>query len=105
MLLTYLFLLQTVAVFVLFEFFFTFIAHSLGQLKDLIVMIGLISSIMFSGLCFGQGCEGLESVMLPDQARVDIPVESYGFGGNGPFKGCVNLRQVRGAGLSIRLMR
>ena len=82
--------------FVLFEFFFTFIAHSLGQLKDLIVMIGLISSIMFSGLCFGQGCEGLESVMLPDQARVDIPVESYGFGGNGPFKGCVNLRQVRG---------
>ena len=81
-----------VAVLVLFEFFFTFIAHSLGQFKDLIVMLGLISPIMFSGLCF----EGLDSVVLPDQARVDIPVESYGFGGNGPFKGCVNLRQVRG---------
>lgn len=67
--------------------------------------VKLPNSVKRIGMNAFEGCEGLESVVIPDQARVDIPVESYGFGGNGPFKGCVNLRQVRGAGLSIRLMR
>jgi len=42
------------------------------------------------------GCTNLERVIMPDQARVDILRESYGYGGNGPFAGCVNLRDVSG---------
>ena len=61
-----------------------------------IKVLKLPNSVKRIGMNAFEGCEGLESVVIPDQARVDIPVESYGFGGNGPFKGCVNLRQVRG---------
>lgn len=58
--------------------------------------IRLPNSVKRIGMNAFEGCENLESVVLPDQARVDIPVENYGFGGNGPFKGCVKLREVRG---------
>ena len=54
-----------------------------------IKVLKLPNSVKRIGMNAFEGCEGLESVVIPDQARVDIPVESYGFGGNGPFKGCV----------------
>ena len=43
-----------------------------------------------------EGCAELEKIVMPDQARIDIPRESYGYGGNGPFTGCRKLREVRG---------
>ena len=58
--------------------------------------VKLPNSVKRIGMNAFEGCENLESIVLPDQARVDIPVENYGFGGNGPFKGCIKLREVRG---------
>lgn len=42
------------------------------------------------------GCSALERVVLPDMANVEIPVATYGYGGNGPFLGCTSLDSVRG---------
>lgn len=41
-------------------------------------------------------CSELQSIVLPDASQVDIPAETYGYGGNGPFTGCKKLTDVRG---------
>ena len=43
-----------------------------------------------------EDCCNLESIVMPDQAHIDIPIESYGYGGNGPFGGCVKLSEGSG---------
>lgn len=60
------------------------------------VSLTLPNSVKLIGIDAFAGCSSLESVVLPDQALVDMAQESYGFGGNGPFVGCVRLKNVRG---------
>lgn len=61
-----------------------------------IVSLTLPNSVKLIGIDAFAGCSSLERVVLPDQARIDIQSENYGFGGNGPFAGCVSLRTVSG---------
>ncbi|MDE6126935.1 MAG: caspase family protein [Muribaculaceae bacterium] len=61
-----------------------------------LVSVTLPNSIKRIGIDAFSGCSSLETIVLPDQARVDIARENYGFGGNGPFAGCVRLANVSG---------
>lgn len=61
----------------------------------------LPNTINFIGADAFTDCKRLESVILPDVARIEILPVNFGFGGNGPFKGCRNLTAIRGNNVAL----
>lgn len=56
----------------------------------------LPNTIQVIGMDAFRGCKKLETAILPDETQVKISPQFFGAGGNGPFKGCVNLKSIRG---------
>lgn len=61
----------------------------------------LPNTIKFIGADAFTDCKRLESVILPDAAKVEILPANFGFGGNGPFKGCRSLTSIRGNNVTL----
>ena len=54
------------------------------------------NTVTHIGQCAFWGCTSLKSITLPDEATVEIPRGSYGYGKKGVFSGCKNLTDVKG---------